>query len=471
MKTNFFPKSAISYGVTLISILVALGVYGYIGIFNRLMGDSLCSYYYAQRLGLFRSIWYWRNMWSGRYSAYGFDWLLSNILPAQNVPFFIPVILIIWVVSNTWAVFLLLRNISTEKNLFFISLLLGMSSVFIILSTSPYIQQSFYWIDGFRAYTLPIILLPPSFIIYSLITKGNSKLPVIAVASISFLMTFVNGGLSETFAAFQFAVLTLIIISFLFIERPVKFSKPLLALISGATGSMAALAIIITAPGNTVRQQFFPSPPGVIELISISLESYISFWHTILATPEKILGLFGGILLSLWVGGAIHIDGNFRDHGKKIFASIFLAISSSFACFPPGVYGYSEETPQRVLIIAAFTQTVFLMSAGFWTGNLTKRYISQGWMNVLLIVIPLLLLSSTFMVSRDLYQSRDIYIAYAENWDKTDMVIKAAKAEGKEVITVKNAPNWAGMDLLNTNPKHWVNECYSYYYGIQVFGE
>lgn len=471
MKINLFPKTAISYGVALISVLTALGMYGYIGIFNRLMGDSLCSYYYAQRLGLFRSIWYWRQTWSGRYSAYGFDWLLSNVLSAQNVPFFIPVILIIWVVFNTWAVLLILRNISTQKNSFFISLLLGTTSVFIILSTSPYIQQSFYWIDGFRAYTLPVILLPVSFIIYSLITKGNLKLPVIVVVSISFLTTFANGGLSETFAAFQFAFLTLTIISLLLIEYPSKFNKSILALISGLAGSIVALVVIITAPGNAVRQQFFPSPPGVIELISISLKSYISFWHTILISPEKILGLFGGILLSLWVGSSIHMDGSIRDHGKRIILSISLAILLSFACFPPGVYGYSEETPQRVLIIATFAQTIFLMSAGFWTGNLIKQYIPQKWATVLLIVIPLLLLGSTFIVSQNLYQNRNIYIIYAENWDTTDMIIKAAKAEGKESITVENVPNWAGMDLLNTNPKHWVNECYSYYYDIQVFGE
>ncbi|GAB4496587.1 MAG: hypothetical protein OHK003_02180 [Anaerolineales bacterium] len=165
------------------------------------------------------------------------------------------------------------------------------------------------------------------------------------------------------------------------------------------------------------------------------------------------------------------MDGSIRDHGKRIILSISLAILLSFACFPPGVYGYSEETPQRVLIIATFAQTIFLMSAGFWTGNLIKQYIPQKWATVLLIVIPLLLLGSTFIVSQNLYQNRNIYIIYAENWDTTDMIIKAAKAEGKESITVENVPNWAGMDLLNTNPKHWVNECYSYYYDIQVFGE
>lgn len=143
----------------------------------------------------------------------------------------------------------------------------------------------------------------------------------------------------------------------------------------------------------------------------------------------------------------------------------------SFACFPPGVYGYSEETPQRVLIIATFIQTICLMLAGFLIGILTKQYPSQKWLIILPIAFSLLFISSSFIISKKLYKDRDVYITYAKNWDATDIAIKSAKANGKEVVIVKNVPNWAGMDLLNNNPKHWVNECYSSFYGIQVFGE
>lgn len=471
MKINSFPKSLVLPSITVVSILTALGMYGYIGTFNRLMGDSLCSYYFAQRLGLLRSIWYWRIIWSGRYSAYGFDWALSSVLPAQAIPIFIPMVIFLWVATNSLGFFLVLRKISVLKNNIFISLLLGSSSVFLILGTSPYIQQSFYWIDGFRAYTLPIIVLPFSFIVYSLMTKDNSKTPAVIVAVISFLMAFANGGLSETFAAVQFAFLILSIISYFLNEHPIKFDKSLLALTAGLIGSIVALVVVITAPGNAVRQQFFPEPPGIIKLISISLDSYISFWHTIFVTPEKVIGLCGGIVLSIWVGTVIQTDSNAQNYGRKIFLSIASAFLLSFACFPPGVYGYSEETPQRVLIIATFMQTIYLMLAGVWTGNLIKPYFSQKWLIILPISFSLLFLSSTFIVSKNLYQSRDIYITYAKNWDATDMTIKKAKAQGEEVVIVKNVPNWAGMDLLNNNPKHWVNECYSSFYGIQVFGE
>ncbi len=111
------------------------------------------------------------------------------------------------------------------------------------------------------------------------------------------------------------------------------------------------------------------------------------------------------------------------------------------------------------------------MLAGFLIGILTKQYPSQKWLIILSIAFSLLFISSSFIISKKLYKDRDVYITYAKNWDATDIAIKSAKANGKEVVIVKNVPNWAGMDLLNNNPKHWVNECYSSFYGIQVFGE
>ena len=156
---------------------------------------------------------------------------------------------------------------------------------------------------------------------------------MIAVAFISFLLTFLNGGLSETFAAFQFALLAACTFSYLLIERSIKFSKPLIGLISGWAGSFVAMVVIITAPGNSVRQEFFPEPPGIIKLISISLESYTSFWHTILVTPEKVMGLLGGILLSMWVGSMLNTYGESQIHEKKT-PKYCLSYTIVFCLFP-----------------------------------------------------------------------------------------------------------------------------------------
>ena len=471
MNSKQISKFRIPFSISILSAGFALMMYGYIGTYNRLMGDSLCSYYYAERLGLLRSIWFWRRIWSGRYSAYGFDWLLTILLEPKNVPYFIPVILIIWVAANTWVIFLIFRKISERKRAFPLALLLGPTSVFLILATSPYIQQSFFWIDGFRAYTLPVIVLAIYAIIYFLfIDRVNTKLQIGTASLISFVLFFASGGLSETFSAFQFSLLTFGIIYYWLIERQVKFDKTVLILTSGWIGSAVSIFVIFTAPGNAVRQSFFPPPPDTLNLLYISFNAYKVFLYTIWSTPHKALALLGGVLASASTG--MFIAEKLNQHGRKIILQIAGAVLLSFACFPPGVFGYSEPPPDRVLIIATFILITLLMSAGFWAGNLLKQSIQNdhGVSIAISIFAALFLLSAAWINSKNLYESRFEYIEYANEWDKTDAIIKEAKSNGEEVVIVKSVSNWAGMDQLNNNPNHWVNECYSYFYGIQVFG-
>lgn len=465
-------KNNLLFIVTLLPVWVALGTYGYIGSFNRLMGDSLCSYYYAERLGLLRSIWFWRNLWSGRYSAYGFDWLATKLFPPQNIPLFIPLVLLLWVVINTWVIFLLLRKKSTKTNTLLAALLLGSVSIFLTLAASPFIQQSFFWVDGFRAYTLPVIVLTAYLIPYLLFfEKIDTKTKAIAATFTSLVLFFASGGLSETFAVFQFSLLAFWIAYYWLVERPAKVDNNLLLLIGGLIGAIIAIVVIVSAPGNANRQSFSPPPPNLFDLLSISLNAYGNFLYTIVSTPEKVTILIGAILAAFWAGSWFKMEAT--AHGQRIFLQIAGAFLLSFACFPPGVYGYSEPPPDRVLVIAVFILTTLLMSATFWTGNLYQEALqkAEGSRNVLALLIIIFLLSSAWMNASLQYNSRMEYITYAQEWDKTDAIIKTAKAEGKESITVPAVPSWAAMDLLNDNPKHWVNECYSYFYGIQVFGK
>src|SRR5436190_18375988 len=90
-----FSKNTFVHSLILIPISVVLFLYGYIGSFNRLIADSFRSFYHAERLGLGRSIWFWWLNWSGRYSAYAFDWLIDRVF-GTNITLIIPLVLILW---------------------------------------------------------------------------------------------------------------------------------------------------------------------------------------------------------------------------------------------------------------------------------------------------------------------------------------------------------------------------------------
>ena len=450
---------------------IVLALYAYIGSFNRLLGDSFCSYTTAERLGLLRSMWFWRISWSGRYTAYAVDWVTMKLFGAEYVPFFIPVILILWITINVGTVYLLIKPNSISKNNFQLALILGITSVFLILTNSPFIEQSFFWLDGFRAYTLPIMLLPAYLSLYMICSNRiRSKISLIISSMTVFTLFFINGGLSETISIFQFVVLLFLIAYIWIIERPAAFEKNSITLIAGLLGAITSILVIITAPGNHIRQSFFPPPPGIFDLLRISFSGYIIFLNGIIETPEKVLGIIGGVLVSIWAGNAYNTE--IKQTGKKVLLFFLGAFLLSFSCFPPGVYGYGEPPPDRVLIISVFAIVVFLMLTGFIAGNALRQkpINTNNAGNLLFITAVLLVTISAWAISSDLYSSRSVYIDFAKKWDAVDALILQAKSEGKKVVNIPDMSNWAALDQPSQNPRHYMTECYSGFYGIQVFG-
>jgi len=471
MKKTKGPKREGIYLFSLFPVSFVIMLYGYIGTYNRLLGDSLCSYYYAHRLGLFRSIWYWRITWSGRYSAYGFDWLVSNIFSPKFIPWFIPIFLFLWVLISTLTAYYFLYSAGSNSGNIIQVTCLGLYAVFLIIVTMPSIEQSFFWVDGFRAYTFPIIALTTyGFLYYIFIDRIHTKTHMLFAATASFSLFFLSGGLSETIAAVQVVALVyMLVYSWVTGEGPrVKKTYPLLW--SGLLGAIVALTVVITAPGNLVRQSFFPPHPDLLKLMSISLNGYLDFLNT-LTSAKYLTSILSGVLLSIWAGTSY--EGTIRLHGRKILLQITGALLISFSCFPPGVYGYSEPPPDRVLSIAVLFICIPLMFAGFFTGYRLRNLISSSHYleKSILIITAMLILTSSWLNFSNLYIAKDKYIEYASVWDETDLIIKNAKLNGQASVVVKPDPSWAGLDVLNDNPNHWVNECYSYFYGIQVFGK
>lgn len=456
--------------IALSPVLAVIALYGFIGTYNRLLGDSLCSYYYAERLGLLRSIWYWRITWSGRYSAYGFDWLLSKLFPPQFISWFIPITLLLWVLVSILVIYFFLKSQKSGNQNILIAVALGTIAVFLSLTTMPSIEQSFFWVDGFRAYTLPLIILSSYGLLYQILSsRVKSIFHVAIVAIITFILFLLSGGLSETFAAVQVVILLFLLLYSWLTENRLFKEKDFIIFLSGLLGALLGMVIVISAPGNTVRQSFFPPSPDFVKLMDISINGYLIFLKS-LTSLKNIITIISSIIFSIWAGSIY--NGNFQFYWRKILLLVSGAFAISFSCFPPGVYGYSEPPPDRVLSIAVFFIGIMLMSAGFITGNFLKdKFLSnQEQKKVIYIVSVTLLLASSWMNFSSLYATKDKYIEYAKIWDETDTIIRQAKLDDKDSVSVIPNASWAGLDLLNTNPKHWVNECYSYFYGIQVFG-
>lgn len=450
--------------------VIVLILYGYLGSFTRFLADDFCSAYYAERLGLLRSIWYWRLTWSGRYSAFGADWVMEKFGGAHALFIITLLVLLIWLLFTVAALYLWLRHVLPESSLKPTAYSLGIIYVFSVLIVSPNVPQSVYWWNGMRSYSLPLVLLTGYWTLFKIgIDKLRTQKGILAGIIASFLLTFAIGGLGETYVAFQLILFAYLLALEWLVHRNIKSSISLY-LLAGLAGSIVSMLLVVSAPGNAIRQSFFPPPPDIVQLFQISYVGYQDFILEIIRTPEKITGLAGVILAFIWAGTQSEPKQT-RNHWISL--AIFLgAFILSFACIVPGVYGTSEHPPTRVLIIPIFILTACLMYSGFIIGELFAKHTSQPILvkNSILIIAILSIGYSAAINAQSLFGNREIYIEFAQKWDKTDALILKAKAEKLKSVQIPGMDNWAGLERPTPKKDYWPNVCYSLYYDIQVYG-
>jgi len=444
-----------------------LFLHTYLGSYTRMIADDFCSVYFARRLGLLRSIWYWYINWSGRYAAFGADWFIekigTNILPVIH-----SLALLVWLFFAVIAIKLYVKNILPQEQSTPVSLSLGMIFLFVILLLNPNIPQTMYWWNGMRSYELPLILLT----LYLLLLQiGSEKLTTPKRQTtgivISFLFVLTAGGLGETYIAFQVVFLFYLLVLELLVHRGKK-SILFRLLLAGWIGSLIAFIIVVAAPGNAIRQVYFPPHPGIVRLIQISVQSYLDFIFDVLLSPWKISGLIGAILTAIYFG---MLSGR-KSKVERWFISALLlgAFGLSFACFVPGAYATSEATAARTIIIPVFGLTFFLLWAGFLFGQ--QFPMNSLWAGRIISIVVILLVSySSVLGFQNLYNTRNIYMDFAQRWDQVNAQILSEKERGAESVTIPamNVPIGPVANPID-NPKYWVNRCYSSYYGIQVLG-
>ena len=124
------------FAIASTSVLV---MHGYLGSYTRFIADDFCSVYFANHFGLFRSIWFWRLNWSGRYTAFAVDWLLAKIGGVENLAMVVPFSLLVWFISASAAIYLALHSEETRTRDLLLSSLLGLLFLFAIsLSISSF---------------------------------------------------------------------------------------------------------------------------------------------------------------------------------------------------------------------------------------------------------------------------------------------------------------------------------------------
>ncbi len=448
------------YAVPILFCSIALFLHGYLGHFSRYIADDFCTAFYAHRLGVLRATWFWYLNWSGRFSASVFDALVGLFGP-RVVPIVVPLTILIWLIVLTT---IFLHFLQQLQNRALVSLSLAIISLFTLFLLAPDIRQSLYWGQGMRSVIPPLIMCTIQIIFLNHLRSRNwTKVQLGLWGTLSFVWAFVTGGFSETYAALQVGILLLFLLIILIVEN-FKMSTTSLFLATGLLGASSAMVAIILAPGNSARQAFYPPPPGISGILTISIKSYLLYVVSLVNAIDKILGIVGFFSFAMLVGA---------QYQPKVNAGLLpiiliITLGSTFICFPPAAYGISDTPPARTLILPTYFFLAGLLGMGFVSGNLLERHRYFIPTKYLLVLMSVAVIASASIDSVKLYQSRSEFVNYATIWDRQDADITTAKRAGAAQIRIPSTPNWASLNTPNDNPKFWVNVCMSSYYGIQV---
>lgn len=452
----------------------------YLGSYSRFLSDDFCSAAIARSHGIIGGANYWYLNWRGRFSANFLDSLFGYLGPAAT-PYATGMVVTAWFLVLATAVARLIPSVEKREAPLLESCIIAAMILFTVLQVIPFIGQSLYWGEGMRTLVPPLILGTA----YTALIANRSKLstnrPGLLWVITAGLLTFLAAGFAETYFAVQTAALLfalLIPAAFRRYAPPNKKNYFVLS-IAGLIGSLAGGLVVFVAPGNNLRQGGF-TPPAVPELLSISFRGLGEFFELTVLSPGKWfiwVGLiFPGFIFGLQV---------FRQREESsvaplrdVWALLWLPVVGFvllLACWMPMAWATASTLNYRTMIIPAYLLVSLVVCWTYIAGKVCRggyllfAHRTQAVATVLPLVGLLTFGIFAAKITREMWQLRPAFIAYAQMWDERDQMVQRARSQGLPYAVVARLHNWAALEELEVDPNIiWLSKCVQDYYGIGV---
>lgn len=469
--------------VSAITLFIALLAFAILGLFIRYMGDDWCTAVTIDKVGLLEAQRRWYFGWTGRFSfslAIG----VAHLLGPGVAPFLPALMLALWLLAASWTAHQLALAIRWPHP-FLASLLAAEFVVFAALNTTHNIVQSFYWQTGVLTYVAPLMLLTVyvGLVVY-MARRRRGWRTAAPLLALSFVVTFVAGGFSETYSCMQTGGLLLAAVACR-TDAAAPFGRAALPpVVSGLAGSALALLVVALAAGNEVRQGFFPPPPSLISFTKIAL--YYATGHiayTVYLSPCTTLLMLAAPAVS---GFSLHAKapggGEFLDLRRACRLLILLPVVGYILilfCYAPAAYATSTYLPGRARIIPQFVFVCVTVSFAYLAGAALANYLSARGRNSsafltagMVVIAVLLILSPVSAAWRVLTLVKGARES-AYHFDQMDREVRAAKERGvmdQTVAAIDDVETRFGASKtelhIERDPESWKNKCVARFYGI-----
>jgi hypothetical protein len=389
---------------TLIGLVILIMV---AGAQTRPRADDLCIAAGTMEKGVFGYTQFMYDTWTGRWAYLLTHSILSSTEPYTSalLPAFLLTGLIAawsWATGRFWLV---------------------MSAAVIWASIAPNLDETLFWSAGSLVYAFPVILIG---VLAGMIRRKWHWAGLALVA-------FIAGGYIETLD-----LLLCIVLAVIWTISP-RYRREILVVIFF---TVLSLVIVYIAPGNAIRNLYFPQARQFIPALGIA---YYNMSEYLLLSLRWIPLL---LCLAWMTAGELGNQRHLRYRaGWATVVMILFLIVIYVACFTTG-YAQAAGPPPRMLMMMNVWLIVTCMIWGLLAGK--KPRWAQAVCTVVLAIWCIHWL-----------QSIPAAHALAVKWDSRHEALVSAR--GALSVTV---PVIGGVGDFLPDPSNWVNECAARWYHV-----
>jgi MFS family permease len=455
--------------------LLTIVITAFASQFSRMIGDDYLYPARVAREGVWATVAYWYNNWSGNYSAYVVQSVLTLFDPSV-LGWLLGLTLLGWWGGSWWLFYEIARRIGWQRPRL-TSLLFGSILTATVIDGLFNIYDTLYWASGSIAHVLPLVGLVyfAAFVSWFARRQPSKGATVLAVGLTIPYLFFVAGFSSPSTAHLIVALFLLIVALWRLGSKPEQRAA-FPVLIAALLTALGALVIIMIAPGTVIRQTYFPSSPGVLEIVKLTVLYTLEFLaaETAVLAPASILLT---LLIAGWAGYRLHpgsVFGLWRYRYRLMGAISLAGLALIASAFSTGAYAMSSYLPARANTTPAFTLILAISACGYIMGASLRRRLRPNahWQNRLYggAVVVFMILGPGLALVNSVDQAAKM-AAFNHDWYTIHGQLRAAQARGEQDVVVSRFSfdlAYVAVNIpLTENPNDQTNRDLASYYGFR----
>jgi hypothetical protein len=458
----------------LILFLAGVGLFVYLGVYNRYWADDWCYNADFQNQGFIETVAGYSDdvtYTPSRYSVTIFAGLLQ-IFEVFGVQLMTPLTILFWVAGLIY----LLYNISRIAGYQLSKTALVLFSAMIVyfsMYLSDHIYQSLYWRTGMLTYTSPMVFL--TWIFAFITAQSLREKPSIWISVLVAILAFLGGGFSEAGTTVMVSSLGIYVVVAAFFAYRYKSPwamKSLATAIVALVFALIAMAMLIFAPTTQIRKGRYGDPATLPQLIKLVFNYTYAFFVAAVKNYQYLV-LFG---ISSLLGIVWHASSGRNTKPTYTFMlaglAFFLAAIFVAASLTPSAYIEKGIPAARTMIIPRFVIVSAFVVAGWFMGITLRELFKTKWLEP--FALGFLLITYLYPIySLDITaQKIQVYSQRTELWDVRNDVILTAIQNGDErvdALAIDGQPVGGIRDFDPPDKRgFWITRCAMDYYGIRL---